>query len=210
MVDLKQIRDVIFQIFSSAGYSINSTNIQFPQPLDIKITKKDQEISLDFTNSVPKVSWKKFITFSAHVNGISLNDTGGTIKLKYLPDISFTYDQTNKMLFDSYGSMNFSDIEEDIDDEFTDPARKKLATKCLQYGREWATIASRNPNFSQSSASQQRVLKQECKNFIKDNIIAEEKENYGSAVLAFILIYVLLPVILKFIVERIFKNLFNN
>ena len=111
MVDLKQIRDIIYQIFSDVGYSINNTNIQFPQPLDIKITKNNDEISLDFSNKVPKVSWKKFITLSAHVNGISLNQTGGTIKLKYLPDISFTYDQTNKMLFNEYGGMDFSDIE---------------------------------------------------------------------------------------------------
>jgi len=105
---------------------------------------------------------------------------------------------------------DFSSIQQDILKEYGDEERQKLANRCLQYGSEWATIASRNPNFSQSSVSQQRILKQECKNFIKDNIIAEEKENYGSAVLAFILIYVLLPVVLKFIVERIFKNLFNN
>jgi hypothetical protein len=209
MIDLKNIRDIIYQIFSDAGYSINNTNIQFPQPLDIKITKKDDEISLDFSNKVPKVSWKRLITLSAHVNGIALNETGGTIKLKYLPDISFTYDQTNKMLFNEYGCMDFSDIEQSIEEEFTDDARKNLASKCLQYGREWATIASRSDNFYQASYAQQRALKKQCKEFIKENIIREEEQKYGSAILAFILLYVLLPVVLKFIVERIFRKLFE-
>lgn len=208
MVDLKQIRDIVYQIFSSSGYSLNNMNIQFPQPLDIKITKKNESIMLDFISNIPKVSMKKFITITAYVKGLDLHPNGGTLKLRYLPDINFDYGASQELMFGQY--MDFSSIEEEIASEYKDEERKKLASRCLQYGREWATIASQNPDFAQSSVSEQKRLKQQCKNFIRDNIKNEEEQKYGSAILMFILIYVLLPVVLKFIVERIFKKLFNN
>lgn len=208
MIDLKQIRDIVYQVFSSSGYSVNNMNIQFPQPLDIKITKKDESILLDFISSIPKVSMKKFITITAHVKGLALHATGGTLKLKYLPDINFDYAKSQEMIFGQ--NIDFSSIEDDIITEYKDNERKNLAYRCLQYGQEWATIASQNPKFSQSSVSDQNKLKQQCKNFIRENIKNEEDKKYGSVVLTFILIYVILPVVLKFIVERIFKKLFSN
>lgn len=208
MIDLKQIRDIVYQIFSSAGYSINNMNIQFPQPLDIKITKKDESISLDFTSNIPKVSMKKFITISAYVKGLTLHPNGGTLKLRYLPDINFDYNQSKEAIYGQ--SIDFSSIEQEILQEYKDDERKNLASRCLQYGHEWATIASQNPDFYSSSPINQRKLKQQCKNFIRNNIEDEEKNRYGSVILTFILIYVLLPVVLKFVVERIFKKLFNS
>lgn len=205
MIDLKQVRDIIYQIFSDSGYSINNINVQFPQPLNIKITKDQEKISLDFVDNSPRLSWKRFITLSAHVNGISLNETGGTIKLKYLPDIDFSYEKTQELI---YGQLfDFSEIEEAISNEYKDDARKKLATKCLHYATEWATIASQSEQFRQASFAEQRFLKQQCKDFITENIKNEER--HGSAVLTFILLYVLLPVVLKFIVERLFRKIFE-
>lgn len=205
MINLKEIRDIVYQIFSESGYSVNNINIQFPQPLGIKVIKNEDKISLDFTDKVPKLSWKRFITLSAHINGVTLGETGGTLKLKYLPDINFSYEKTQQLIFGQYN--DFSDIENEITSQYKDEARQKLAQKCLQYGVEWATIANQNPNFSQSNVAEQRLLKQQCKNFIRDNI--QEEEKHGSVILTFILLYVLLPVVLKFIVERIFNKIFN-
>lgn len=206
-MDIKNIRDIVYQIFSDNGYVFNNMNIKFPQPLNIGITKKDDIISLDFTNDCPKISWKKFITLSAHVNGISLGKDGGTIKLRYLPDINFSYDKTQEQLFGDR-QYDFSSIEQEIATEFKDEARQKLATRCLHYGAEWATIASHsNYALSYATPKEQKILKQQCKDFIRDNVVNEER--HGSAILTFILLYVFLPVILKFIVEKIFRKIFE-
>lgn len=205
-INIKQIRDIIYQIFSDNGYIYNATNIKFPQPLNISITKKDDIISLDFADNCPKVSVKKFITFTAHINGLALGPESGILKLKYFPDINFSYEKTQELLYGQ--TFDFSSIEEEILSEYKDEPRQKLATKCLQYGQEWATIASRgNPDFASSPVKQQKELKYQCKEFILENI--REEERHGSVVLTFILLYVLLPVILKFIVERIFRKIFN-
>lgn len=205
-MDLQNIRNIIYQIFSDGGYMFNNMNIKFPQPLNIKIIKNNDDISLDFVNDCPKISWKRIITLSAHVNGISLGKDGGVIKLRYLPDINFSYDKTQEQLFGN--QYDFSSLQEEIMKEYDDEARQKLASRCLQYGAEWATIASRsNEALAYSTPEEQKHLKQQCKNFIRDNIRNEER--HGSAILSFILLYVLLPVILKFIVEKIFRKIFE-
>lgn len=207
-MDLKNIRDIVYQIFSDSGYMFNNMNIKFPQPLNISITKKNDIISLDFIDNCPKVSWKRIITLSAHISGISLGKDGGTIKLRYLPDIDFSYEKTQEQLFgDSY---DFSSIEEEISKEYQDDERQKLAKRCLHYGAEWARIASRsNAGLSYATPSEQKLLKKQCKDFIRDNIKNEDEKLHGSAILTFILLYVLLPVILKFIVEKIFRKIFE-
>lgn len=206
MINLREIREIIYQIFSESGYSINNINVQFPQPLDISVTQDGEEVSLDFQNKSPKITWTRFISLSAYINGIALGKDGGTIKIKYLPDIDFDYDNPKELsLFGQ--AFDFSDIEEEISNQYSDEARQKLAQRCLQYGIEWATIASQSSCFAQANKSEQEVFKSQCKNFIKDNVANEER--YGSAILTFILLYVLLPVVLKFIVERLFKKLFN-
>lgn len=204
MIDLKQIRDIVYQIFSESGYSINNINIQFPQPLSIQIEKEGEEISLNFLDKTPKLSWKRIITLSAYISGVALNETGGKLKLRYLPDIDFSYETTQELFGKTF---DFSDLEQEIFGQFPDTERQKLAVKCLQYGTEWATIASRSSSFSTASFAEQRLLKDQCKEFIRENI--KEENKHGSAILTFVLLYILLPVVLKFVVERIFRRIFN-
>ena len=209
MVNIQQIRDIVFQIFSEYGYKKNNVTIKFPQPLNINITQINENISIDFENALPYISWKKLITLSAYINGFTFGQSSGTIKLKYLPDIKFSYEETQELMnmFEpNFGELDFSDIQNEINETFKDDARQKLASRCLQYGTEWARIASRGFNLQEVDDAQKKKLKKECSNFIKQNIQQEEK--HGSVVLSFILIYVLLPVVLKFIVERIFRKLF--
>jgi hypothetical protein len=158
---------------------------------------------------LPKVTWKKFIKLSAYVQGLTLGKLGGTLKLKYLPDINFTYDDNSEMLFGS--SLNFSDIESQINSEYPDEERNFLAKKCLHYAGEWATIANQGgTDFSSCDKYTRRQLKRDCKDFVISNIKEDEEVRHGSVFLTFLLLYVVLPVILKFILERLFKKLFNE
>ena len=188
---------------------IKNFNVQFPHPLDMKITKdSNNNISLDFTKSLPKVGWKKVINFTAWVQGISLGQTEGVLKLKYFPDIKFSYDDPAPKLFGR--TYDFSDIENDIEQEYGDDERKKLAKKCLHYANEWTTIASNNGvNFGDCTEISRKQLKQNCRKFVTDNIKNDEEIVAGSVILTFLLLYVVLPVVLKFVLERLFKKLFS-
>lgn len=209
-VQFQQIRDIVDSIFSESGYNINNLNLQFPHPLDIKIIRDDKDnITLTFTESMPKVTWKKFIALSARIIGISLGETGGVLKLKYLPDIKFSYDDSaTEQIFGA--TYDFSDIEESICSEYDDEERRVIAKKCLHYASEWATIASQGCDFASTDCTTRRKLRKDCKNFVTENIKNDPEIQAGSVLLTFLLLYVVLPVILKFILERIFKKLFNN
>jgi len=207
MIPISQIKQIVDFIFSKDGYNIQNLNISFPQPLNIKIIKNNNEdIILSFTESLPKVSWNRLIKLSAWIQGISLGKNSGTLKLKYLPDINFNYEDDKKeVLFGSH--YDFSNIEKEINSTYQDDERKFLAHKCLHYASEWATIASQSCDFACSTYSEQKKLKQDCKNFVIENIRNEQK--YGSVVITFLLLYVVLPVVLKFVLERIFQRLFS-
>lgn len=203
---IQEIRDIVELIFSQSGYNINNINLSFPHPLDIKIVRKNNDIILSFTGLLPKVTVKRFIKISAWVQGVDLGEKGGILRLKYLPDINFEYEQkeSNK-LFGQNNALDFSDIKKDIDLEYNDEERRILANKCLQYASEWATIASGQDLSKQNI----KKLKKECKNFVIDNIKQDSEMVAGSFILSFLLLYVVLPVILKFIIEKIFHRLFN-
>jgi hypothetical protein len=208
-IPIAQIKQVVDFIFSKNGYDIKNLNISFPQPLDIKIIKDTSEnIILSFTESLPKVTWRKIIKLSAYVQGLTLGKDGGTLKLKYLPDINFKYDDKSEELFGC--SFNVSDIESSIDAEYGDEERNVLAKKCLHYASEWATIASQGGmDFSSCDKYSQRQLKRDCKDFVTENIKNDAELKCGSVVLTFLLLYVVLPVVLKFVLERLFRKLFS-
>ena len=207
-IQIQQIRDIVESIFSDSGYNIKNLNIQFPHPLDMKIIRDKQDITLTFTQSMPKVTWKKFISLSARIIGITLGETGGVLKLKYLPDIPFSYDDSSTdQLFGS--NYNFSDIENEIYSQYEDEESRVVAKKCLHYASEWATIASQGCDFASTSPITRRKLKRDCKQFVMDNIKNDPEIQAGSVILTFLFFYVVLPVILKFILEKLFKKLFD-
>lgn len=208
-IKLEQIRDIIYSVFSESGYDLNNLNIQLPQTLDIKIIKQDESnVTLTFTDDLPKVTWKKFIALSAKIIGVTLGQNSGVLRLKYLPDIHFDYDTPSEQLFGQ--ELNFSDIERDIALEYPDEENRLLAKKCLQYASEWATIASRGCDFSNTDLPTRRELKRDCKDFVLENLKNDKELQCGSVILGFLLLYVVLPVVLKFVLERLFKKLFNS
>jgi hypothetical protein len=210
-IQVQQIRDIVDAIFSKMGYNIKNFNIQFPHPLDIKIVRDEKNnIVLKFTESLPKVTWQKFITLTARISGISLGEKEGVLMLKYLPDVPFSYDdQSTESLFGQAAPYDFSDIYGDINSEYQDEERKILANKCLHYASEWATIANQSGSLSDTTPCHRRNLKRDCKNFVMDNIKNDPEIQAGSVILTFLFFYVVLPVVLKFVLERLFKKLFS-
>lgn len=207
-MDISNIKDIINQVFSEKGYSVSSLTFYLPQLTNIEIKKSDKDLSLGFVNNFPKVSWKKFITLSTYLHDVTLGESGGSIKLRYLPRINFSYGAT--LALEGYGSyLNFDDLKEEVVSKYPDPERQKLALLCLQYGAEWATIASQSEEFYESTSQQKRHLKSECKKFIESNIKENSKSMHGSVILSIIVLYVILPVVLKFVLERLFSKLFN-
>jgi hypothetical protein len=209
-VDITVIREIISSLFSKDGYAIKNLNIQFPAPLDLNtFIDGDNNINFTFPKELPKVSWKKFVTLSAWIQKIVLGQTEGVIKLKYLPEIRFSYDkEEDEAIFGD--QINFDDISKDILREYPDEERKKIAHKCLQYAKEWVTITSSSGvNFAECSASSRKQLKKDCRNFVMDNLRNDPDMQAGSIILTFLLLYIVLPVILKFILERIFRKIFN-
>jgi len=209
-IPIQQIRDIVNYIFSPNGYNIKNLNVSFPEPLDIKVVRdKNDNIVLSFTGSLPKVGWQKIIKLTAWVQGITLGQSEGVLRLKYLPDIKFGYDTSSENIFNSMYSTD--DISQEIELEYGDcEEKKKIANKCLQYASEWATIASQGGViFSSCSEKSKRQLKRECKMFVMDNVRNDPEIVAGSVLLTFLFFYVVLPVILKFVLERLFKKLFN-
>lgn len=208
-MDISNIKDIINQVFSERGYSVGSLTFYLPQLTNIEIKKSDKDLALSFVNNFPKVSWKKFITLSTYLHDISLGESGGSIKLRYLPRFNFSYGSA-LALDNNFGSyLNFDEVKEEIVNQYPDTERQKLALLCLQYGSEWATIASQSEGFYESTVKQKRHLKSECKKFIEANLRENSKSTHGSIILSIIVLYVILPVVLKFVLERLFSKLFN-
>lgn len=210
--DIIKIREIIASLFSKDGYSVKNLKMQFPEPLDLNVlVDQSNNINFTFTNELPKVSWQKFVLLSAWIQKIVLGPTEGIIKLKYLPEIKFSYNkEENDQLFGGQKVYDFSEVSKDILREYPDEERKKLAHKCLHYAREWVTITSNSGvDFAQCSQSSQKQLKKDCKNFVMDNLRNDPEMKAGSIILTFLLLYIVLPVILKFILERIFSKIFN-
>lgn len=202
----QHIKGIIDSIFSEDGYNIQKFNIKFPQALDIRIIQSKDGTDLNFTKDLPKITWKKFITLSARVSGISLNEKGGVLKLKYFPDVPFLYSDSEEEFGTAY---DFSSVQQEIDLEYSEEEQKFLAKKCLQYASEWATIASQGTSFQNASHQEQKQLRKNCKQFVIENIKNDPEIVAGSVLLSFLFFYIILPAILRFVLERIFKKLFN-
>lgn len=199
---IKHIKDILNQVFNDAGYTNQDINIKLPKDLDVKIEYKNNTFILSFTGKLPLISWKRLIVLSARIQGLELNETGGRLKIKYFPDIKFIYDEENKTQMEP---LDFSDIAEDIKSQYPDEERQKIASLCLQYASEWATISYSSGLTKDDFRKNSRQLKRECYNFVKESVVRERDS--GSVIISFILIYVILPIILKWIIEKIFRRL---
>lgn len=210
MIDQKQL-EMLHKVFND-GLEIGGMKVNCKSPTNININCSDDIITIDFQENLPKANVKKIISLSFNIQGFVLRKENGTVKIKHFPDIIFDYKEQNSKAIGAYeiDSIDFSQIEEEILREYDDENREKMASKCLQYARDWATIANYGGvSFKDCSTSEQRKLKQQCSEFIKESIKNDEDVKYGSVILTFILLQIILPIIIKWIVERVFRKLFS-
>ena len=209
MIDLTQIETILSSIFKD-GLDLNGTKVSCKSPTQITVNSVDSDhIAIDFSNNLPKATVKKIIALSLDIQGIIFRKNSGTIKIKYFPDINFDYVKEGKV-FGACGidSVDFSSIEVEINQQYDDENRKKLADKCLQYAKEWATIASYGGvSFRTCDFYEQQNLKRQCQSFVKESLMNDEDVRYGSIILTFILLHVILPIIIKWIIDRVFQKL---
>lgn len=214
-MELPEIQNIIEQIFSKSGYEVNSFTFFCPTSSSISMKKTASSLDISFKEGMPSVKTKKFfITISAHLEGLSLREDGGTIKLKYFPDINFSYGQESSE--ERFGACNNNNVDtkiikSQINTEFPDSARNKIANLALKYTQEWANIASDNGN-DLSFYKNKRLRKkyrQDCEAFVKENIMLSKDIEAKSAILTFILIYFVLPAVVSWVVKKFLDNFFK-
>jgi len=211
MIDLTQIETILNSIFKD-GFDLNGTKVACKSPTQITVSSVDTDhITVDFNNNLPRATVKKIIALSLDIEGVIFKKTSGTIRIKHFPDINFDYAKESKAI-GAYeiDNVDFASIESEIGQQYDDENRKKLADKCLQYAKEWATIANYGGvSFKDCSFSEQQTMKRQCQGFVKENLMNDEEIKYGSIILTFILLQIILPIIIKWIVDRLFKRLFS-
>jgi|LakMenEpi03Aug12_release.lakeMendotaPanAssembly.Ray.scaffolds.fasta_scaffold01072_79 hypothetical protein len=211
MIDLTQIETMLNSIFND-GFDLNGTKVACKSPAQITVSSVDADyITIDFNNNLPRATVKKIISLSLDIEGVIFKKDSGTIRLRHFPDINFDYVKESKAV-GAYeiDSVDFADIEAEIGQQYDDENRKKLADKCLQYAKEWATIANYGGvSFKDCNFAEQQSMKRQCQSFVKESLMNDEEIKYGSIILTFILLQIILPIIIKWIVERVFKRLFN-
>lgn len=206
--DISKIKDILTEIFSDNGYKAGDMLVQCPSPVTVNIENKDDSVSIDFTDNLPTATIKKLIKLNFKILGVVLGQTGGTIKIKYFPDIKFDY--AGSMKFGAVNNMAYDAICKEIDAQYGDAERKKIAQRCLQYGTEWATIVSASQTEPVVySERDKRKLRKQCYNFIYENIKDDKEIECGFVVLGVILLNFVLPVIISWIVTKILNHWFN-
>lgn len=211
----QMISQVLFDIFSEDGHSLNGMTIKCKSPLVANISSAGDRTTIDFGNNFPRAEIKKIITLYVYVEGVMFGKDGGSIKLKNFPDINFGYDTNTLLDFLSKNipSIKFgeSDLSQDVKERFTDPHKQRIAEKCLQYTKQWCTISmAGGVDFSHATRGQKREMRRQCAEFVRDNVKEEIEKEYSSIFLTFILLSVILPAIIQWCVHRILDDIFNQ
>ena len=208
--DISKIKDILKSIFSDIGYKTSSISFKCPSPLCLSIANLKESINIDFINSkiLPVATVEKLIKFNLSILGISLQETGGVIKIKFFPDIKFDYNGSVK--FGSKDDVEYEAITQEINQQYGDPERKKIAQRCLQYGSEWATIVSSSQTEPVIySERDKRKLKKQCYNFIYENMKNDKEIECGSIILVILFLNFVLPTIISWIVTKILNHWFK-
>ena len=201
---LKDFKDAIDKVFTKNGFSFGNVTMRLPQPLNMTFGTDGKDVALSFIKNLPKISWKKIITLSAWIESIVLSENGGRIKLKYFPDLHFSY-VSGELQYGGQQEIDFSDVKLEIKSQFPDEERQKIANLCLQYVSEWVTICQ-SSGVSSSEFRTNKKLKKDCYNFATESI--KKDKNHGS-IIGIIVIFVILPVVLRWIIDRVFAKISN-
>jgi len=201
---------MISSIFKD-GLDLNGSKVSCSSPMQVTVSSLPDNTTIDFNNNLPKATVKKFVSLSFYIEGIIFKKDSGTLKLKYFPDINFAYTKESSSCSSfEIDNVDFGGLEEEISGYYEDDERKKIASRCVQYAKEWATITNYGGvSFKDCNFIEQKSLKKQCREFVKESMMNDEEMKYGSVILTIILLQIILPIIIKWIVERLFKRLFN-
>ena len=209
----KEIYDQLNKLFSDDGISINGFKIKVKSPMIAQVRQENKRVEIEFGSNIPKAEITKIITLYAYIEKIIFGEEGGSISLRNFPDLSFSYKST-MFSHDVYVIKNMigmENIHDEIEGKYQEDSHKQIAKKCLQYAEEWATICYDNGvSFKDTDYADRYILRNNCYEFVKENVEDEAKQKYGSVILTWLLAYVVLPMIIKWVVNKVLERLFNN
>ena len=206
----KQISEVLFQIFSDQGFSVNGFKIKSESPLVANVYNEDETTTISFGTNYPRAEITRLITLYAYIEQLVFRKDGGTVRLKNFPDISFGYDKSSVLNFlDHLTYAGECEIEKEIEEKYFDDTRRKIAKDCLHYATEWATIVSQSGGFSSAGPAKRKELKRQCYDFVVENVRKNANEKkYGSVILTYLLVFIIIPAVARFIIVRLLEKYF--
>jgi hypothetical protein len=205
----KEISEVLFQIFSSDGFTVNGFKIKSQSPLIANFENANDKITIAFGDNLPKAEITRLITLYVYIKKIVFGKDGGTISLKNFPDISFAYDKSSIINFlDHLTYGGEFEIEQEINKKYSDETRRKIAKDCLHYATEWATIANQSNSLYGADKYNRKELKRQCYNFVVENVRKDAEKKYGSVILTYLLVFIVIPAIARFIIVRLLEKYF--
>ena len=204
----REIYQSISSIFNGEGIVVKGFKVTSKTPTVANITYGADIAEITFGQNQTKAEITRIITMYAHIEKIVFGPEGGSIKLRNFPDFSFGYGEevTHKFVrFDN------SDIYAEIEGKYAKKSYKDIAKKCLQYSEEWATMSMCNGiTFDNADYFDRWKLKDQCYNFVHDNVLEDAEKRYGSIVITWIFLYIILPTIIKWIINRFLDKLFDT
>ncbi len=208
----KEINIALRNIFNGNGLEAKGFLIKADSPVNTDITHENNTTIIKFSENLPRAEITRLITLKAYIEEITFSEDGGSIKLRNFPDIHFGYDSNS--LLDFLGKNiphNFGSMDNQIEEKFCDGNKREIAKKCLQYSEQWATMCmGKGVTFDNADYFDRYTLKDQCYNFVYDNVVEDAEKKYGSILLTWIFLYVILPVIIRWIINRFLDKLFDT
>tara|TARA_B100001559_G_scaffold212027_1_gene177724 strand:- start:243 stop:857 length:615 start_codon:yes stop_codon:yes gene_type:complete len=190
----------------NGGSKINGVNIECKDPVEIYLEQEsDTRIKISFPANQPIASFRRLITLSATIQSITLKEDSGFVVLKNFPAIPFGYES---FFFGHLSdSVDTSDIEYEIKQKYCQD-KQEIASLCLQYAKDWATISSQGVCFKSADKHDKRRLKKQCFDFVVENVRKDVEKRHGSVILTYIFLVLILPAVAKFIINKLLEKYF--
>ena len=204
----REIYQSISNVFNGEGITVKGFKITSKTPTVATVRHDADIVEITFGQNQPKAEITRIITMYAHIEKIIFGPEGGSIKLRNFPDFSFGYGEEKTTKFVRFDN---SDIYSEIDLKYREKTYKDIAKKCLQFSEEWATMCmDRGVTFDNADYFDRYSLKDQCYNFVHENVVKEAEEKYGSIILTWIFLYVILPTVIRWIINRFLDKLFDT
>ena len=205
----REIYDSISDLFTDKGILVKGFKIKSKTPSVVTVRYDNDIAEITFGENQPRAEITKIITIYAYIEKIIFGPEGGSIKLRNFPDFSFGYGNEAETV--KFCRFDNSDICNEIEVKYSKKSYKDIAKKCLQYSEEWATMCmGRGVTFDNADYFDRYPLKDQCYNFVHENIVEDAEKKYGSIILTWVFLYIILPTIIRWIINRFLDKLFDT